>query len=208
MDTFIFEDVYVVEAIGVAHIQCMCESCHYYALYGDKKCVRELDKREQYYESWNNNCNQCQMLLIAKTEQWKTLPNITHGNHIANVLAEKLGTRHTHLEGVNILQSGKPFDMDTILYRKGCIEEEIGEYSIGWLWRNIRIPDTVKIPKTLVTGNATDIIELMDECIIEKCDVKIQFINNVADVCFRKCEKISKEELVKILETTVEEDEK
>jgi hypothetical protein len=54
---FILEDVYVVEAIGVTHGQCMCESCHYYAKYCSKSMgFTDFEaRRDQYYESWNNN---------------------------------------------------------------------------------------------------------------------------------------------------------
>jgi hypothetical protein len=129
-------------------------------------------------------------------------PDIRSGQHIADTLSKKLGTKDTLLEGVNILNSGQPFEIDSIQYRKGCIEATIGKYSIGWLWRNICIPDVIKVPKILfgVTSNVSEILkELMDKCIIEKCDVKISFINNVADVHFRKCDKIDVDELLKIL---------
>lgn len=208
MTTIILENVYVVEAIGVAHIQCMCESCHYYASYGrEKKYEHALETREQYFETRNNNCKQCQMLLIAKTDQWKQIPDINDGTHIANALAEKFG-KQSHLEGVRILESGTPFDMNDILYRKGCIEKTFGEYSIGWLWRNIHIPDVVDIPLTLMNFGECieDMFDLMDRCFIEKCDVKLQYVTeqygispNVADVYFRKCKRVFPKKIIRLL---------
>jgi hypothetical protein len=205
-NVFVLENVYVVKAIGVVHGQCMCESCHYYAEYchTDSMSFTDLEaKREQYYKTWDANLMPCQMLLIAKTAQWETFSDIRIGQHIANTLSEKLGVEHTHLEGVHILTSSQPFPIDSILYRKGCVEEKIGEYSIGWLWRNIYLPDVIKVPKICfgVTSNISEIFRsLMDNCIIEKCDVKISFTGNVADVHFRKCDQITVDRLLKTLQ--------
>lgn len=195
----ILNNVYVVGIVGITHVQCMCVSCHYNAVYQgftQKICAENVTdniddvmcKRDQYYCSWSDNCMPVQMLLVASKSQWEQIPDIRHTGHIANVLAS------THLEGVNILCGCNPINVDDIITSKGRIEENIGNYQVGWLWRNMSIPDTTNIPK--ITFRLTSLREALGNIYLEKCDVKISFTGNRANVMFRYCVRKTVEEML------------
>lgn len=199
MEPIVLKNVIVVGVVGIAHVQCMCVSCHYHARYtscGEHKESTIVDniedvmeRRDQYYGEWSDHCMPIQMLLIASKEQWARIPDIAYTGHIAGVLSDS-----SHLQGVRRLEDGDPFQINDVIRSKGCIEENIGDYQIGWLWRNISVPDTTRIPK-MITNLGGHIFELADDMVIERCDVKINFVGHRADVMFKHCQRMTTEEV-------------